>query len=1068
MADENRKNNDGRISFPDLPDVNKKEEAAPAVSDNETPAVISEEEARRVNKPAVVSAEEVDDTLSIPVIHTEEQKKLDQETSRKYTWDTIEETVVSSSEGKKKEEAPAVKKAEPAPVHREPAQEKKTVSEAPKPSVKKHEEKKSRRAEDPDATKIYTARHEDPEVVLKKDKERKKRLKKQRRLKIWTGILCAFVILYLIVGAVGLTIVNRMTSNAPALDVTDFISEESSKIYDDQGQIITEVGVLLRENVAYDQLPESVVDAFLSVEDSRFFTHFGFDIPRFTMAAIQNLKSHDFSQGGSTFTMQLVKNTYFTTDATATSFGSERAKSIEYKVQQIYLAIKLERLLSKKEIFQLYLNRLNFGGNIRGIQRASQYYFGKDVTDLTLPESAMLAGIINLPNRYNPYAYLDYGTERRNEVLYQMYNHGYIDETEYNLAKAIKVEDLLVGEQRKATEDSEYQSYLDVVLNEVTAMTGTDPTVKGMEIYTYLNRDMQQQVEDIENGNVSNVYFPDDLMQCAIISVDNRTGAIVAIGGGRNYDGARLLNRATMNYKQPGSSVKPVLSYALAFEYLGYSLDEVLVDKPITYPLESRVLVNFNGRYAGDVSIKDAVGDSLNIPAILTLEKVLDKVGQEKVVSYLNSIGFSHVNNDNFHYSYAIGGTSFETTVEELAGAHAMLINGGVYNKPHTIEKIVMSKDGTEYYPEDQNKQVLSSGSAWLACQLEYNAVFGNYSSYLRLLRSDYPVYAKTGTTDWGQDGLPYGIPEGVMKDKWMVSNTSHFTNAVWVGYDQAIAGKDCYFNSYKSSLNIPGNIQRTLLDKEAELFGAPEEIARPSDVEDVTYVYGTYPHVKVEDWMTPGVGITSQVSTAGLKSQPLITAAEYNTYLAQQNSGLQLSAQYDGTGSMKIMWSSEGGPCSGSRDISLHDPYNDIEAYGACLADLNWLVTGGSGYWATVTVDGNVVNQLTSATSAWTGYVGELYGNVQVCGGAGGSDTGESSCVVASYTDNVYGGEGYWDEATQTWIVTSTTKTGGYYDTAGNWIDDPNFDSSQYGSWDANGNWIGSGWWNTDGYHMS
>ena len=463
-----------------------------------------------------------------------------------------------------------------------------------------------------------------------------------KAIRIITILLVIGVVLELIAGAVGLSIVGRMTKNSPNLNLTDFVGEESTKIYDDSGELITEVGVYLRENITYDKCPESLVDAFLSIEDSRFFSHFGFDIPRFTKALIDNIKTHSFGQGGSTFTMQLVKNTYFSIESMdASNTGTERTRSIEYKVQQIDLAMKLEKLLSKKEIFQLYLNKLNFGGNIRGVQRASQYYFGKNTNELTLHESAMLAGIVNLPNRYNPYEYLDYGTERRNTVLNLMCNHGYITEEQRDLAKKIKVEDTLVGDIRQATEDSQYQSYLDVVLEEAMELTGLDPTVKGMQIYTHLNRAMQEQVEAIQNGETQVVY-PDDLIQVAMVAMDNRNGAIVAVGGGRNYDGARLLNRATMGYKQPGSSVKPLLSYGLAFEYLGYSLDEVLLDKPITYPMESMVLVNASGNYAGDVMIKDAVGNSLNIPAILTLERVVNKIGAEKVVEYLQTIDPSY------------------------------------------------------------------------------------------------------------------------------------------------------------------------------------------------------------------------------------------------------------------------------------------------------------------------------------------------------------------------------------------------------------------------------------------
>lgn len=920
-------------------------------------------------------------------------------------------------------------------------------------------------------TRIYTIRHNSPEEEAKREKKRHKERARRKRWIIVTAVLVLLVFINYVVGAAGLLVASRMVADSPTLNVNDFVGEESSKIYDDHGQLITEVGVYLRENITYEKLPESVIDAFLSIEDSRFFTHNGFDIPRFTMALIQNVKNRDFSQGGSTFTMQLVKNTYFTVDSMdASNTGKERTKSIEYKVQQIYLAMKLEQQLSKKEIFQLYLNKLNFGGNIRGIQRASRYYFGKNVWELSLPESAMLAGIVNLPNRYNPYAYLDYGTSRRNDVLYQMLNHGYINKEEYQLARAVKVEDMLVGDTRQVAEDSQFQAYLDVVLQETEKLTGADPTTKGMQIYTYLNRDIQTEIEAIQNGEYPDtVRFPDELMQTAIISMNNKTGAIVGIGGGRNYDGARLLNRATMGFKQPGSSVKPVLSYALAFENLGYSMDEILIDKPITYPGESMVLVNASGKYTGDVTIEDAVGNSLNIPAILTLEKVVNKIGKDKVASYMQSIGYSRVNKDNFHLSFAIGGTWFESTAKEMAGAHSMLMNAGTYNEPHTINKIVMIRSGEEYFPENQNRKVLSSGSAWLTAQLMEHNVTGPYLNYMQLLKRDYPVYAKTGTSDWGADGLAYGIPRGAMKDKWMIASTNMYTNAVWVGYDMAVAGKSTYFSFNKAFLNIPGHINKLLLDKEEEVSGNPGELEKPEDVEEVTYVRGTYPHVRMEEWMDGSVATTTEVSASGLEAQPLISSMEYLESLSEGNSTPGISARYDQYGNVAITWSADSNVCVGdSRDISLNDQYNHIEEWGACLVDLSWLV-GGSNvtYWANVTSNNAGVGSVSSETNTYSGYVGDLSGgNVQVCGGYTNADgsSSETTCVFADYQPVDYD-YGYYDESGN-WVSTTSVNTNGYFDHNGNWVEGA-IDFSQFGYWSADGTWVGQGWWGTDGYHL-
>ncbi len=842
----------------------------------------------------------------------------------------------------------------------------------------------------------------DEEEVSMTEEERiqdKKRRRKQRTLtfmKVCNVFLILILAVYVAVAAVGIKLISNYAKDMPSLKIEDFVSAESSKIYDANGSLVYELGTYLRENVSYDDFPESLIDAFVAIEDSRYFTHFGIDIPRLTAAAITDIVTRSKAQGASTFTMQLVKNTYFTIDAGDQSVSYDQ--SIGYKVQQILLSLQLEQKLGKKEIMQLFLNKLNFGQNIRGVQMASQFYFGKDCTELNTSESALLAGIINLPNLYNPYEYLDYATERRNTVLYQMLNHGYITLDEYNLAKAINIEDQLVGAYETIQLDTKYQSYVDVVLNEAVDMTGYDPNYVGMEIYTALEPLIQSQIEAIQNEE-THVKYADELMQTAIISMNNQTGEIVAIGGGRNYGssgGNRLFNRATDMFKQPGSSVKPVLSYALAFEYLGFSLDEVLVDKPITFPYETRVLVNANGEYAGDVEIKTAVAYSLNTPAILTLERVQDKIGKDAVIDYMQKIGFSYVNEDNYHESAAIGGIWFETTCEELAGAHSTIMNGGVYNDPHTIRRINFS-NGKIAYPEGLDQRIISEGSAWLASQLMQYNVDSQIYNFMHILKRDYPVYAKTGTTDWGSDGLQYGIPEGAMKDKWMVSSTSQYTNVVWCGYDQAEKGKDTYFQTWKSYLNIPGNINNLLLDVE-ELV-SPNTLggfSRPSDIKDVTYVYGTYPHVQAESWMPSYKLVTSQVSEAGLKNQPTISSEEFTSGTPVLTG---LSASVSNGNMISINWETgSNGACSGYRDISLHNEENDISLTGACLADFTFLYYNGNNRFnATILVNGYTMGHVTSYSGYYTGYPVNASGSVTVCGTySNASGTSEQMCVYA------------------------------------------------------------------------
>lgn len=801
------------------------------------------------------------------------------------------------------------------------------------------------------------------------EKRKKQIIRRNRILKIADGVMIFILCIYMIIGTAGITLVRKLTDDIPSLDLSRLNSEESTIIYDGDDNVITEVGTYYRQNITYEDCPESLVDAFLAIEDSRYFTHNGFDIPRFSKSII-NTFVHGDMQGGSTFTMQLVKNSYFSIEDGQQS--TERKATIRYKVQQILLSMELETKMDKKEIFALYINKVNFGDRIRGVQKAAQYYFGKNVSDLSLSESAMLAGIVNLPNRYNPYYYLDYATTRRNQVLSLMVTHGYISQQEYDLASSIRVEDLLSGGKNMNTENMQFAEYTDVVLQEALALTGKDPVLHGMEIHTALNRTVQNTIESIEDGSYG-ISFSNDTMQTAIISIDNTNGEIVGIGGGRNYNGgAMLLNRATSMYKQPGSTIKPVLSYALAFEYLGYSLDEILMDRPISFPAEERVLVNANGKYAGEVTLKDAVAKSLNIPAILTLEKVTSKIGGQAVVDYMHSIGLSTASNENFHMSYAIGGNLLEATVLEMAGAHAAIINHGVYNKPHTIRRIVTSS-GQEYSPDGLNVQVLSSGSAWLTAQLMKNNVdVGNQLyNYMGVLQKDYPVYAKTGTTDWGEDGLQYGIPVGVMKDKWMIASTSNYTNAVWLGWDKAVAGGYTYFTSWMDQQNITGQINLALINAQetiptASVAGVP----RPDDVTDVTYQKGTWPHVTSTSSYN---SITSQVSVTGLSNMPSIDST---------NALQSLSASvYNNI--LYITWGGKKGCGGGSIDISLKDGNRIREsAYGACLANTYSAYPYNTKYYADVYIDDALYYSVTSDDGTYNGYSQMPEGStIKVCG---------------------------------------------------------------------------------------
>ena len=796
----------------------------------------------------------------------------------------------------------------------------------------------------------------------------KKRRSKRRvnRRNLWTVILIVMICLEMIAGAAGLFLVGNMLQNKPKLVVDDFFSAESSHIYDRNGTLIADVGTQLRENVSYDQISEAVIDAFLAVEDSRYFEHSGFDLPRFTKSAIDNvlnkLRGKSGLSGGSTFTMQLVKLTYFQNDET----GVTASRNIEYKVQQIALARELEKESNKKAIFEMYLNKMNFGGtgNIRGIQKAAQYYYGKSAGELNLDEAAMLAGVINAPYSYDPHNFLDNATKRRNTVLSLMVRHGYITEKEYKLAKAVKVEDTLIDPFSSRSGGGEayaYQSYIDTVIEEASAITGQDPLSVAMDIYTYMDPEVQTVMDGIQAGKYEEVVFPDDLMEIGMIAENNQTGEIVGIGGGRNYGrgGSMLLNHATDQYKQPGSSVKPFLDYALAFEYLGWATSHVVTDRPISYEGTDIIIKNANGVYNGEVTLSYAISASLNTPAIQALQDVINTAGWNTVVNFINSLGFSQVTYDNFDVGFAIGGSNFTASCEELMAAHAILMNGGNYIKPHTISKIVFRSGVNEpLVPSYEAVNVLSPQAAYLAANLMYTAVHGGVYNYLDILTRPYQTFGKTGTSDWGDEGLQYNIPQGASKDKWMVCDTSEYTITTWVGYEKGVKDKDTYFSSDKSKLNIPGHICSLILDA-VHSDSVPGDLPMPEGISGITHILGTFPY------SAPAEGMDGSLITSGLIKSDF--ARTVSPEAADKPDSLQsFDAEYK-DGKLYLEWSEYPDPdklevAGNEMDISLRDSAGNVivGATGKRLFDWSW-VYGPIRYKARISKGGSTIAEISS-----------------------------------------------------------------------------------------------------------
>lgn len=567
-----------------------------------------------------------------------------------------------------------------------------------------------------------------------------------RGLKILLLAVTAAAVLFLLCGAVKTLGMDRWVD----FDVYRITGcDRTSIIYDGQSDVVTRLhGVQDRTWVSISELQPSTVYAFISAEDARFFEHEGVDVIRIAGAIVADIKAGSYVQGASTISQQLIKLSHLTSE-----------KTISRKAEEAALAYEMERQYSKEDILEMYLNYVYFGGGYYGIEAAAEGYFGVHASDLTLDQSAMLAGILKSPSGYAPHINYAASINRRNNILRLMRDYGYITDDEKKQASARRPTIL----HDKREEYSGY--YTDAVTKSAAALMGitVDELIRGgYNIYSAMDSDIQHYCEEMfKNGEL----FPAEDSEAAIVVLEPSTGMVVAMVGGRSYTGGISFNRATDIRRQPGSVIKPVIAYAPAFEYLNYTAADMILDEETTF--SDYTPSNYGNKYYGWVTVREAVTKSLNVPAV----KTLSEVGVERAKDFAKRCGIEFDDKDD-SLALALGGFTYGVSPLQIAGAYSCFASGGIYNTPTLIKKITDRNGLTVYEYRQDSRRVMSEANAYILTSMLKSVVTEGTGHRLNTL--DIPIAGKTGTV-----GLANGN-----RDAWMAGYTPEYTAVVWQGYD--------------------------------------------------------------------------------------------------------------------------------------------------------------------------------------------------------------------------------------------------------------------------------------------
>lgn len=603
-------------------------------------------------------------------------------------------------------------------------------------------------------------------------------MKKPTILRLLKYLSISFLSLVIAAIVLGGGVFFYYVSKAPSLSESKLVATTSSKIYDNKNQLIADLGSERRVNAQANDIPTNLVKAIVSIEDHRFFDHRGIDTIRILGAFLRNLQSNSL-QGGSTLTQQLIKLTYFST--------STSDQTISRKAQEAWLAIQLEQKATKQEILTYYINKVYMSNGNYGMQTAAQNYYGKDLNNLSLPQLALLAGMPQAPNQYDPYSHPKAAQDRRNLVLSEMKNQGYISAEQYEKAVNTPITDGLQSLKSASNYPAYMDNYLKEVINQVEEETGYNLLTTGMDVYTNVDQEAQKHLWDIYNTD-EYVAYPDDELQVASTIVDVSNGKVIAQLGARHQSSnvSFGINQAVETNRDWGSTMKPITDYAPALEYGVYDSTATIVhDEPYNYPGTDTPLYNWDHGYFGNITIQYALQQSRNVTAVETL----NKVGLDRAKTFLNGLGIDY---PSMHYANAISSNTTESnkqygaSSEKMAAAYAAFANGGIYHKPMYINKVVFS-DGSEKEFSDAGTRAMKETTAYMMTEMMKTVlVYGiGRGAYLPWL----PQAGKTGTSNYTDEEIEKYVKNTgyVAPDESFVGYTRKYSMAVWTGYSNRL-----------------------------------------------------------------------------------------------------------------------------------------------------------------------------------------------------------------------------------------------------------------------------------------